>query len=310
MTDQHPDDAPPASDDHHDRLPPLDEDAMAAAVDVVGRTGARDLTFGHLYDDVPVEQAAWWATAAYQGTKITAENHAGPVEALEALARKLLTGAKCVRCGSLIALSDDGAVAYPGAFMADGTRWTEQDIRAAGTCRWRRFGPRWEPGCPSTHPPLPGDEIHTTEKLARALEELGDPRLAGMISRARAGYYHDFLSPLALPELQLIEDLRSVGHEAFARRVMDDEFTASTAESAAWSESEEGRATRAELMPGGEPVPGSPLARMMDLIRAMGSAAQAGGDAPRTASPDTPKRPKGNKKKAGKKKTRGGKRGR
>lgn len=41
----------------------------------------------------------------------------------------------------------------------------------------------------------------TTAKLAKALSEVpGMPR--DMIQRAVDGYYHDFLSPLAMPELR------------------------------------------------------------------------------------------------------------
>jgi hypothetical protein len=50
---------------------------------------------------------------------------------------------------------------------------------------------------------------HTTAKLARALEPvLAIPR--DMVERAKAGYYHDFLSPLDMPEVQLVADLRAV----------------------------------------------------------------------------------------------------
>lgn len=264
------------TDDHHTGpddlrdafrgLPGIDEDALIAATDVIGRTGARELTCAYLHDNVPVEQAGWWATASYHGTKIITEDHAGPVQAIEALARKLLTGGKCIRCGGLISLSDEGAVAFPGATMADGTVWTEEQIHDAGQCRWRRVGPRWEQGCPASHPAEPGDEVHTTEKLARALEELDDPSLYPLILRARGGYYHDFLSPLAMPEVQLMNDLRRAGHPAFAARVLDGEFDASPAEIAAWRASPEGQAVADELMPGGSPVPGSPTARIIDLL--------------------------------------------
>ena len=125
----------------------LDEDAVIAAVDLVGRTGATEIEFGYLHDDVPLEEAGWYAHAQYRGARITEENQRGPAEAVEALARRLLTGGKCVHCGGLVALSDAGAVAYPGAAMADGTVWTEEQIRAAGQCRWTRQGQRWARGC-------------------------------------------------------------------------------------------------------------------------------------------------------------------
>lgn len=127
----------------------LDDAALKAGVDLVRRTGARGFEVGYLHDDVPSEQAGWYAHAQYQGARILVENQPGPIEAVEALARRLLTGARCVRCGGLVALSDHGAVAYaPGAPMADGSTWDGR--RAAlrfGQCRWRRVGARWEMGC-------------------------------------------------------------------------------------------------------------------------------------------------------------------
>mgnify|MGYP000496934788 FL=1 len=100
-------------------MPSLDEDAMMAAFDLVGRAGARELQVGYLHDDVPVA---------------------------EALARRLLTGAMC-RCGRLVALSSAGGVFYPGATYPDGQERTEADVRAAGTCRWTREAARWVGAC-------------------------------------------------------------------------------------------------------------------------------------------------------------------
>jgi hypothetical protein len=124
----------------------MDQDAIVAAADLVGRTGARELQVGYLHDGVPAEDAAWYAHAQYRGARIIEENHRGPGEALDALARRLLGGARC-RCGALVALSDRGAVAFPGR-MADGSTWGEGAIRAAGQCRWTLVGSRWEPSCP------------------------------------------------------------------------------------------------------------------------------------------------------------------
>lgn len=124
----------------------LDSDAAVAAVDLVGRTGARQLQVGFLHDDVPADQAAWYASVLFEGTKVIEEDHRGPVEALEALARRLMTGGRC-RCGALVALSDDGAIFYRDARMADGSTWAEADVRAAGQCRWTREGARWFGAC-------------------------------------------------------------------------------------------------------------------------------------------------------------------
>lgn len=123
----------------------LDQDVVIACADLVGRSGATEFKIGWLHDDVPPEEAAWYAQAQYRGARIIAENHRGPIEAMEDLMRQLLTGAQC-KCGKLVALSDHGAVAY-GSHMADGSFWSVQQAAKAGQCRWRRMGPRWVRGC-------------------------------------------------------------------------------------------------------------------------------------------------------------------
>lgn len=130
------------------RMRHFDEDALTAAADLVGRSGAQAFELGYLHDDVPHEDASWWASATFRGTKLIEEGHRGPAEASEALARRILTGAKCTHCGGLVALSDQGAVAFNGR-MADGTTWTVEQARAAGQCRWRRMGATWVRGCES-----------------------------------------------------------------------------------------------------------------------------------------------------------------
>ncbi|HEV7982231.1 MAG TPA: hypothetical protein VGP86_04995, partial [Xanthobacteraceae bacterium] len=59
-------------------LPSDDEDRLIAAAELVGRTGARGLEIGYLHDDVPAEDAAWYAQAQYQGSRIIAENYTNP----------------------------------------------------------------------------------------------------------------------------------------------------------------------------------------------------------------------------------------
>jgi hypothetical protein len=122
----------------------LDEDAVVAGADLVGRTGATHFQVGYVNDDPP---HLWYAQAQYRGARITEENHPGPVEAVEALARRLLTGGKCVNCGKLIALSGSGAFAYTSPVMADGSTWTAEEAAAAGQCRWTRMGRRWGSAC-------------------------------------------------------------------------------------------------------------------------------------------------------------------
>lgn len=81
----------------------------------------------------------------------------------------------------------------------------------------------------------------TTERLARALEERENPRLAAMIVRAREGYYDDYLSPLATPIIHLVQDLRQNGEHELAGRAMQGEFDGTKEEAEAWAQSPEGR---------------------------------------------------------------------
>jgi hypothetical protein len=127
-------------------LPSHDEQRLIAAVDLVGRTGAKHFEVGYLHDDVPMEEAAWYAHARYRGTRISVENQLGPAEAAEALALRLLTGAKCA-CGKLVALSGDGALAFRNPVMSDGSRFPLDEAVRAGQCRWKRDGERWVSGC-------------------------------------------------------------------------------------------------------------------------------------------------------------------
>jgi hypothetical protein len=109
---------------------------------------------------------------------------------------------------------------------------------------------------------VPPDDEHTTAKLVRALRAVPDPGVSeSMIARAARGYYHDYLSPLALPELALIGELRAIANHPsrngtrsrlvlldIAQRVIDGEFDASKAESDKWAKSPEGRAAFASLV--------------------------------------------------------------
>lgn len=68
--------------------------------------------------------------------------------------------------------------------------------------------------------------MHTKDILAAELLKADLPEMA---AKAAAGYYHDFLSPLAMPCLQLANDLALVGTPAaLAIRVrhLDGEFDA------------------------------------------------------------------------------------
>lgn len=125
-----------------------DRDQVIACADLVGRAGARKFEIGYLHDDVPPEQAGWYAHAVYRGARITVEDQPGPAAAATALAERLLTGARC-RCGRLVKLRVYGALAFHKTRLADGSQWTISDAAQAGQCQWRRHKDRWEPSCPA-----------------------------------------------------------------------------------------------------------------------------------------------------------------
>jgi hypothetical protein len=106
-------------------------------------------------------------------------------------------------------------------------------------------------------------EQHTARRLGRALAAIpGLP--VDMIERADRGYFHDYLSPLALPELALVSALRDLArdrHQLTARSrrmctelanaVIRGEYDASPAEADEWAASPDGKSAMAELLRGG-----------------------------------------------------------
>lgn len=135
-------------------MSPAGEDRLIAAVDLAGRAGARGLEIGYLNED-PADPG-WYAFAQYAGARIIAEGHATPVAAAEALARDLMTGARCAGCGRLVSLDGISAFAFTRGTLADGTVTTaaEEQARAAerGLCHWTRAGRRWDGACGLTGP--------------------------------------------------------------------------------------------------------------------------------------------------------------
>jgi hypothetical protein len=125
---------------------PDDDDRIMAGVELVARTGARQFEVGYLHEDVPAHEADWYAHAQYRGTRIMVEHHSHPADAVEALAVRLLTGAKCA-CGKLVALTPGGALAFRHPHMSDGSVFTIEQAQQAGQCLWRREGQHWVSGC-------------------------------------------------------------------------------------------------------------------------------------------------------------------
>lgn len=97
--------------------------------------------------------------------------------------------------------------------------------------------------------------MHTKDFLAQELDKAG---LKEMAEKARAGFYHDFLSPLDFPDSQLDIELAEAvraGNEAaedLRRRHHNGEFDASVVESEEWAQSPEGQAALGMLLPGKE----------------------------------------------------------
>lgn len=85
--------------------------------------------------------------------------------------------------------------------------------------------------------------MHTKDILASELTKAGLPEMA---SKAATGYYHDFLSPLAMPCMQLATDLaRAKTPAAWALRArhLNGEFDATKEESDEWAKSPDGKQT-------------------------------------------------------------------
>ncbi|MBT1509461.1 hypothetical protein KIP88_03005 [Bradyrhizobium sp. SRL28] len=96
--------------------------------------------------------------------------------------------------------------------------------------------------------------MHTKDMLADELMKIG---LMDMSLQARGGYYHDFLSPLDLPEVALVTALgaaatarpdKAMEIRALCNRVINGDFDASAEESDEWAKSQEGQDTFRQLI--------------------------------------------------------------
>jgi hypothetical protein len=88
----------------------------------------------------------------------------------------------------------------------------------------------------------------TAAYLAIALRAAGAP--PDMITQAQQGYYHDYLSPLALPISQLVADATRYGLTEIAERAKRGDFDATKAEADAWAASPDGQAAFRDLIEG------------------------------------------------------------
>lgn len=101
------------------RVEDVRDNVLIAANDLAMRSGAREFTVGH-------SGGGWTATARYRGATLTASGD-DPQTAATALVRRILEGARCTHCGSIITVD-------PG----------EPDD---GLCHWQRAGAHWARGC-------------------------------------------------------------------------------------------------------------------------------------------------------------------
>jgi len=90
--------------------------------------------------------------------------------------------------------------------------------------------------------------MHSKDFLA---DELRKANLPEMADKAATGYYHDFLSPLDTPSMQLAADLAKAGTPAalaVRMRHLNGEFDASNEESDEWAASPDGQAAFAAIV--------------------------------------------------------------
>lgn len=90
--------------------------------------------------------------------------------------------------------------------------------------------------------------MHTKDILAAELTKAGLPEMA---EKAATGYYHDYLSPLAMPCMQLAEDLAKAGTPAalaLRARHINGEFDATKEEGDEWAASPDGQETFSRLV--------------------------------------------------------------
>lgn len=125
----------------------LGDDVITACANLAERAGARNFEVGYVHEDVPVEEAGWYAHVTFVGARIIAENHTSPGNAALELAQKLLTNGLC-RCGQRVTLTDF----------------------AAG-CRWRLVGPRWEPSCDTPLIRVTGGDRGNVAAMKQALDQ-------------------------------------------------------------------------------------------------------------------------------------------
>jgi hypothetical protein len=118
------------------RLPPEHTDAILACAELCHRSGATQFEVGYLDDDVPTDQARWWAKAQYRGDRLHVDEQPSPAHACQALATRILGGGHCTTCGVTVTTTTELAAADAQGLQP-----------ASQRCVWARHGPHWIAGC-------------------------------------------------------------------------------------------------------------------------------------------------------------------
>lgn len=151
---------PPTWPEHGENL-----DRASAAAEIVARAGAGHVRIGFDGPDSH-HPSDFWAEADVAGRTLSSRHHRNAADAVEGLAFRLMTGAKCRPCGRLIQFDGSGAAfAHFRTNMADGTTWTAAEAVDAGQCVWHREADHWIRGCETTHPNPPAPTTPTDRTL-------------------------------------------------------------------------------------------------------------------------------------------------
>jgi hypothetical protein len=141
----------------------VNADAVMACVDLAARTGASGFEIGHVHENVPIEEASWYAHVNFKGARIMVQDKRDPTEAAMALAERLLAGATC-RCLRPVTVSR---------------------LRR-GACRWRLVGPQWKSGCDA--PPIKiGNAAGDYSKIQEAMAAAAGNRAARRAGKRQRG---------------------------------------------------------------------------------------------------------------------------
>lgn len=145
-----------------------DEDAIRACAGLVERAGAKSFEVGYLRDDVPMNQAGWYAKALYHGAEIAVEECASPTDAAMKLSQRLLKDATC-RCRRRVVLEGQSTVA---------------------TCRWYLYTDTWSPSCDAPSITVTGNKRGDVDALRAAIRPVGQGEPRTMDGFLRRGQRH------------------------------------------------------------------------------------------------------------------------